>query len=120
MVRAVGITVSGRPIMVVQRSRLCASAAITVQAALARNLPGGEVREGLVFEVADRELDHGVLAVLGLDESRAASVRLVRNAKWRQSGHSSACGADQAGAAHDQPLARRASSRAICASPPSG
>ena len=52
----------------VQRSRLCASAAITVQAALALKLPGGEVRERLVFEVADRELDDGVLAVLGLDE----------------------------------------------------
>ena len=26
------------------------------------------MREGLVFEVADRELDDGVLAVLGLDE----------------------------------------------------
>jgi hypothetical protein len=29
-------------------------------------LAGGEVRERLVFEVADRELDDGVLAVLGL------------------------------------------------------
>ena len=34
-----------------------------------------------------------------------SSVRLVRNAKCRQSGHSSACGAEQAGAADDQPPA---------------
>ena len=33
-------------------------------------VPGGEVRERLVFEVADRELDDGVLAVLGLDDAR--------------------------------------------------
>ena len=30
-------------------------------------VPGGEVRERLVFEVADDELDLGVLAVLGVD-----------------------------------------------------
>ena len=67
-VRAVRIVVAGRARIWVQRSRLCASAAITVQAALAVNVPGREVRERLVFEVADRELDDGVLAVLGLDE----------------------------------------------------
>ena len=79
-VRAVGTVVSGSPISLVQRSRLCASAAITVQAALAANCAGWEVRERLVFEVADREFDDGVLAVLGLDEFER-SVRLVRNAK---------------------------------------
>ena len=42
-------------------------------------LAGGEVRECLVFEVTDRELDHGVLAVLGVTSS-CASVRLVTNA----------------------------------------
>jgi len=41
---------------------------------------GGEVRERLVFEVADRELDDGVLAVLGPDVS-SGSVRLVMNGK---------------------------------------
>ena len=35
-------------------------------------LAGGEVRERLVFEVADRVLDDGVLAVLGLDERELA------------------------------------------------
>src|SRR5215217_6666244 len=30
--------------------------------------PGGKVRERLVFEIADRELDDGVLTVLGLDD----------------------------------------------------
>ena len=38
------------------------------------------MRERLVFEVADRELDDGVLAVLGLDEP-SGSVRLVTNGK---------------------------------------
>ena len=33
---------------------------------------GGEVRERLVFEVADGELDDGVLAVLGFDDARVA------------------------------------------------
>ncbi len=32
------------------------------------DLARGEVRERLVFEVADRQLDHGVLAVLRLDD----------------------------------------------------
>jgi hypothetical protein len=54
-------------------------------------LAGGEVRERLVFQVADRELDDGVLAVLSLDDLQG-SVRLVMNGKYRQSGHSSACG----------------------------
>ena len=31
--------------------------------------PGREVRERLIFEVADRELDDGVLAMLGLDDA---------------------------------------------------
>ena len=61
---AVGMTVSGSPIRVVHRNRLCASAAITVQAALARNLPDGKVSQCLVFEVTDRELHDGVTAVL--------------------------------------------------------
>jgi len=32
------------------------------------------VRESLVFEVADGELDDGVLAVLGLDDRESASL----------------------------------------------
>ena len=67
-VRAARTVRSGRPSRPVQRSRLWASAAITVQAALAKKLPGGEVRERLVFEIADAQLDDGVLAVFGLDE----------------------------------------------------
>ena len=35
-------------------------------------LAGGEVRERLVFQIADRELDDGVLAVLGLDQLESA------------------------------------------------
>jgi hypothetical protein len=51
---------------------------------------GGEVRERLVFEVGDDLLDEGVVAVLGSTIS-TWSVRLVMNAKWRLSGHSSGC-----------------------------
>ena len=65
-VRAVGMTVSGNPISVVHRSRLCASAAITVQAGVGEELARREVRERLVFEVTDREFHNGVLAVLCL------------------------------------------------------
>ena len=43
-------------------------AAITVQALLALKCAGGEVRERLVFEVADDELNDGVLAMLCIDE----------------------------------------------------
>ena len=49
------------------------------------------MRERLVFEVADRELHDGVLAVLCLDDPAMGSVRLVMNGKYLQSGHSSAC-----------------------------
>jgi hypothetical protein len=46
------------------------------------------VREGLVFEIADRELDDGVLAVLGL-EDRERIVWLVANGSSSQDGRSS-------------------------------
>ena len=62
--RAVWTDRSGRPIGLIQRPRLCASVAITVQALLAWLLAGGEVSERLVFEVADHELDAGVVAVI--------------------------------------------------------
>jgi hypothetical protein len=51
----------------------------------------------LVFEVA-HELDDRVLAVLGLDVFERLGA-VVDEAKWRQSGNSSACGL--AGAADD-------------------
>src|ERR1700733_5722758 len=67
-------------------------------------LAGGEMRERLVFEVADRELDDGVLAVLSLhdlqrlgavgDEREIPPVR-PQLCLW----------ADEPGAAHDQPPA---------------
>ena len=45
--------------------------------------------ERLVYEVADRELDRGVVAVIGVgDERRDGAVG--REAWWRQSGNSSA------------------------------
>ncbi len=41
------------------------------------------MRQRLVFEVADDQLNLGVLAMLCVDETRS-SVRLVKNAKCRQ------------------------------------
>ena len=55
--------VSGRPSSCVQRSRLCASAAITVQAPVHHETGGGEVRECLFFEVGDHLFDDGVVAL---------------------------------------------------------
>src|SRR5215203_7166310 len=46
-------------------------------------VPGGEVRERLVFEIADDELDLRVLA-MSRSTSWIGSVRLVMNAKCRQ------------------------------------
>ena len=67
-------------------------------------MAGGEVRQGLVFEVGDDLLDDGVVAVLGLDgldrigpvgeKREMAPVRPQRGLR-----------ADQAGAADDQPPA---------------
>ena len=66
MVRATVSSSSGvtSPRMAVQRIRLWASTAHCSQAELAWKLPGGDVFEsGAFFEVADRELDDGVVAV---------------------------------------------------------
>ena len=76
------------------------------------------MRERLVFEIADREFDDGVLAMLGLDVQHG-SVRLVANAKYCELGNRSACLPTR--------RVRRAISlqpwslvSAVCASPPSG
>jgi hypothetical protein len=61
--------------------------------AVRRELAGGEVRERLVFEIADRELDDGVLAMLVVRGERV--VAPVRE----QLGLSS----DEPSAADDQP-----------------
>ena len=62
------------------------------------------MRECLVFEVTDRELHDGVLAVLCLDElDRVGAVGEER--EMAPVGPQLGLGADQAGAAHDQPLA---------------
>jgi hypothetical protein len=57
-----------RPRICVQRARLAASAAITHQAAFAEVVAAGQVTQGAVFVVSDRELDDGVLSMLVLDE----------------------------------------------------
>ncbi len=58
--------------------------------------------QGLVFEIADRELDDGVLAMLGLDEHQwlgaVGGERVVLPV-----GEQLGLGSDQAGAANDQP-----------------
>jgi hypothetical protein len=81
-------------------------------------LSGGEVRERLVFEVADHKLDDGVLALLGLDErDRLAAVGREREVLpvRKQLG----LDAERANATDDQPAAAQEVS-AICASPLSG
>src|SRR3954469_497254 len=67
-------------------------------------LAGGKVRERLVFEVADAELDDGVLAVLGFDDSeRLGAVGGER--KQLPGGQQLALGVEGANAANDQPAA---------------
>ena len=79
------------PMVAVQRIRLLARTAHCNQALLAWKLPDGHVVEaGTFFEVADRELDDGVVAV-ELVEVTASPARSVRNPKCRQSGHSLHC-----------------------------
>ena len=76
------------------------------------------MREGLVFEVADHQLDRRVVAMIDVgDERRDGAVG--REAVVAPVGAQLGLGADQAGAAHDQPEALSLVS-AICASPVSG
>ena len=78
-VRAVGMMVSGSPIRVVHRSRLCARAAITVQAALARNLPEGKCASA--WSLRSRIASSTTACWrCSASTSSIASVRLVRNA----------------------------------------
>ena len=65
-------------------------------------LPGREVRQGLVFEVGDHLLDDGVLAVLGFDHGDLlAAVGDEREVP--PVGPQLSLGAEQTGAADDQP-----------------
>ena len=82
------------------------------------NSAGREVRQRLIFEVADRELDHGVLAVLGLDDpewvgavGHEREVPPVRQQLGLR--------ADRAGRG-GRPAVRPSVVSAICASPSSG
>ena len=75
---AVWIGSLGKPIRVVQRARLCARAAITVQALLRESGRRGS-GEGLVLEVADPQLDRGVVAMIDVGNERR-ELRLVANA----------------------------------------
>ena len=76
------------------------------------------MREGLVFEIADRQLDRGVVAVIGVGDQRRVGA-VGRERVVAPVGEQLGLGSDQAGAADDQPeFAERVS--AICASPVSG
>ena len=55
-----------------QRTRLWARAAISAQAALAKKRPEGQWAKALGLQVADRQLDHGVGAVVGVERGRRA------------------------------------------------
>ena len=101
-VRAARTVVSGSPSSWVQRSRLCASAASTVQAPLAWKWPDGKCCKRLVFEVGDDLLDDGVVAVLGLDE-RDVLGAVGDEREVPPVGEQLGLRADQPGAAHDQP-----------------
>ena len=63
-VRAVGMTVSGRPISVVHLSRVVRERGDHGPGGVGQEVAGREVRQRLVFEVADRELHDGMLTVL--------------------------------------------------------
>ena len=111
--------VSGRPIWVVQRPRLCARAAITVHALLAGKLAGGEVRKRLVFEVTDHELDRGVVAMIDVGD------RGRDRCGWSRSSGGASRGTARLARRPGGCGGRSAASppsvvSAICASPPSG
>ena len=66
--------------------------------------PEGKCAKRLVYEVADHQLDRGVVAVIGVgDERRDGAVG--REAVVAPVGEQLGLGADQAGAADDQPEA---------------
>jgi len=65
-------------------------------------VPGGEVRQCLVFEVGDDLLDDGVLAVLGLDQCDVL-VTVGEKTEVPPVGPQLGLRADEAGAADDQP-----------------
>ena len=93
------------PIAAIQRSRLWASVAITSQAALAANSPGGMMPQpDPVFEVADAQLHRGVAAVILVQPHRGARP-VGDNGVVAPVGEQLGLGADQAGTAHDQPVA---------------
>lgn len=103
-VRAARTVWPGRPGTEVQRSRLWARQAMPVQAALAVNLPDGKCASALVFEIADAELDDGVLAVLGFDRRKRVGA-VGRRRKQLPARQQLALAIERADAAHDQPPA---------------
>ena len=76
------------------------------------------MRERLVFEIADRELNDGMLAMLGLDEQQRLGA-IGREREVLPVREQVRLLADQTCATDDQPPPWSLVS-AICASPPSG
>src|SRR5205085_3963191 len=72
--------------------------------AVGGELAGGEVLKGLVFEIADRELDDGVLTVLGLDDGDLLGA-VGEKREVAPVGPQLGLRSDKAGAPDDHPLA---------------
>jgi hypothetical protein len=105
--------VSGSPIRVVHPQEVVRQGGDHCPGGVGCELAGGEVRECLVFEVTDREFHDCVLAVLRFDElERVGAVGQEREVA--PVGPQLGLGADQAGAADDQPLAAEHRLRDLC------
>ena len=102
MVRATRTVSPESPIALVQRNRLCAMAAITVQALFALNWPEGKCAKAWSFRSRIVQLHDSVLAVLGLHDLEgvdAVGDEREISPVWPQF----CLRADEPGAAHDQP-----------------
>ena len=83
--------------------------------AVGGELSGGEMAQGLVFEITDREFDDGVLSMLGFDEQQRLGA-VGREREVLPVGEQVGLLADEACAARDQPPTMELG-LAICASP---
>ena len=82
-------------------------------------LPGREGLEGWVFEVADHELDRGVVAMIDVGDQGRDGV-VGRKAVLASVGPELCLCAEESGAADDQPESPRAGLQRSCACPVSG
>jgi hypothetical protein len=101
-VRAVGTGVSGSPISG-PAQQVVRERGDHGPGGVGKELAGREVHQGLVFEVTDRELNHGMLAMFCLDQlERVGAVGQERGVApvWPQL----SLGSNQPGAMNDQSL----------------